>query len=261
MIAELFHTILYQPIFNALVWFYNIIPGKDIGLAIIAITIVIKLILYPLSLKMIKSQRALQELQPKMDELKKKYKDNPQEMTKATMALYKEQNVSPFSSCLPLLIQLPFLIAVYQVFRKGLTNAQSLDILYPFVSNPGTINSISLGLVDLAKPNFILAVLAGAAQFWVSRMLITKKQPKVPGAKDEGMTAMMNKQMVYFMPVITVFIGLSLPGGLMVYWFITTVLTGFQQMYFFKKKKDDEDGGFGLKEVKINNDTSVIKSN
>jgi len=238
MIAELFHTILYQPIFNVLVWFYNIIPGKDIGLAIIAITIVIKLVLYPFSLKMIKSQKRMQDLQPKMDELKKKYKDNPQEMTKATMELYKQEKINPMSSCLPLLVQLPFLIAVYQVFRKGLTNTQSLDILYPFVSNPGTINSISLGLVDLAKPNFILAVLAGAAQFWVSRMLITKKQPKVPGAKDEGMQAMMNKQMVYFMPVITVFFGLSLPGGLMVYWFITTVLTGLQQMFFFRNNKE-----------------------
>ena len=122
--------------------------------------------------------------------------------------------VSPFSSCLPLLIQFPFLIAVYQVFRKGLTEAQSLDILYPFVHNPGSINAVSFGLVDLSKPNVVLAVLAGIAQYWVSKMLIGKKQPKVPGAKDEGMTAMMNKQMTFFMPLITVFIGLSLPGGL-----------------------------------------------
>lgn len=243
--------------FNLLVWFYNIIPGHDVGLAIIIITIVIKLVLHPLSVKSIKSQKALQDLQPKMDELKKKYKDNPQEMTKATMNLYKEQKISPFSSCLPILIQLPFLIAVYQVFRQGLTNTQSLDILYPFVANPGSLNPIAFGFLDLSKPQWILAVLAGAAQYWVSKMLMSKKQPNVKSAKDEGMTAMMNKQMMYFMPLITVFIGISLPGGLTLYWFVTTLLTGIQQLYIFKKQNGKEVS----QEVKIDDQTSVIKNN
>ena len=257
MLGQLFKTILYQPIFNLLVWLYNIIPGHDIGLAIIAITIIIKLILYPFSLKSIKSQKALQDLQPKMDELKKKYKDNPQELTKATMNLYKQEKISPFSSCLPMLIQFPFLIAVYQVFRKGLTNGQSLDIVYPFIHNPGSINATAFGFLNLATPNAVLAVLAGLAQFWVSKMLITKKQPSVPSAKDEGMTATMNKQMVYFMPVITVFIGLSLPGGLALYWLITTILTGVQQLIIFKKQNAEEAEVKG--EVKIDEQTTVIK--
>jgi YidC/Oxa1 family membrane protein insertase len=229
--------ILYEPIFNLLVWFYNIIPGHDIGLAIIAITIVIKLILYPLSQQSIKSQKALQNLQPKMEELKKKYKDNPQELTRATMNLYKQEKISPFSSCLPLLIQFPFLIAVYQVFSKGLTNEQSLDILYNFINNPGNINAVSFGVFDLSSPNIFLALLAGVAQFWVSKMLVSKKQSKIEGDKDEAITTVMNKQMVYFMPVITVVIGLSLPSGLTLYWFITTVLTGIQQLIFLKKGK------------------------
>ena len=237
MLIDLYNTILYEPIFNLLVWFYNIIPGQDVGLAIIAITIVIKLILYPLSLQSIKSQKSLQDLQPKMAELKKKYKDKPREMTKATMELYKKEKVSPFSSCLPLLIQMPFFIAVYQVFRKGLTNGQSLEILYSFVQNPGAINAVSFGFLDLSKPNVFLALLAGAAQFWVSKMLISKKQPQVPGSKDESMTAVMNKQMMYFMPLITVFIGLSFPGGLALYWFVTTLLTGLQQVVMFRKSK------------------------
>ena len=254
MLIQIYNTILYEPIFNLLVWLYNTIPGHDIGLAILAITIIIKLILYPFSLQSIKAQKALQDLQPKMEEIKKKYKTNPQEMTKATMALYKQEKVSPFSSCLPLLIQFPFLIAVYQVFRKGLTNGQSLAILYPFVSNPGTINAVSLGLVDLSKPNVVLALLAGGAQYWVSKMLISKKQPQVKGAKDENMTAIMNKQMMYFMPLITIFIGMSLPSGLTLYWFLTTLLTGVQQLYFFKKKKE-----LDTQEIKINENTSVIK--
>lgn len=254
MLIELYNTILYQPIFNSLIWFYNVIPNYGIGLAIIAITILIKLILYPFSLQSIKSQKALQELQPKMNEIKNKYKSNPQEMTKKTMELYKKEKVSPFSSCLPLLIQFPFLIAVYQVFRKGLTNHQDMNILYSFVQNPGEINPMFLGFFDLSKPNFILAVLAGATQYWVSKMLIVKKQPNVPGAKDENMMANMNKQMVYFMPIVTVFIGLSLPSGLTFYWFLTTLLTGLQQMYFFKKQDN-----LNSKEVKIDEQTSVIK--
>lgn len=235
MLIDLYNTILYQPIFNLLVWFYNIIPGHDIGLAIVAITLVIKVILYPLSLKSIKVQKSLQELQPKMDELRKKYKNNQKELARVTMGLYKKEKISPFSSCLPILVQMPFFIAVYQVFRKGLSNGQSLEILYSFIKNPGTINPMTLGILDLSKPSWVLAILAGVTQYWVSKMLVSKKQPQVSGSKDESMTAVMNKQMTFFMPLITVFIGLSLPGGLALYWFITTLLTGIQQLIMFRK--------------------------
>ncbi|HOY56053.1 MAG TPA: YidC/Oxa1 family membrane protein insertase [bacterium] len=236
MLGQLYHIIFYQPIFNLLIWFYNIVPGHDIGLAIIFVTIIIKIVLYPFSLQGIKAQKALQDLQPKTDDLKKQYKDDQPGLAKATMELYKKEKVSPFSSCLPLLIQFPFLIAVYSVFRNGLSNKQGFDILYPFVHNPGNISAIAFGFFDMAKANIILAVLAGAAQYWVSKMLVSKKQPQVPGAKDEDMTSIMNKQMTLFMPIITIFIGLSLPAGLTLYWFITTLLTGVQQLYFFKKK-------------------------
>lgn len=235
MISQIYHTILYQPIFNLLVFFYNLIPGHDLGVAILLITIVLKIVLYPFSVKSIKSQRALQDLQPQVNDLRKKYKDNPQELTKQTMALYKQQKVSPFSSCLPVLVQLPIFIAVYQVFRQGLANSQNLNILYPFIKNPGLINTVSFGFFELSKPNLILALLAGLAQFWVSKMLVVKKQPAIPSAKDENMTAALNKQMLYFMPVMTVFIGISLPSGLTFYWFVTTLLTGLQQWYIFKK--------------------------
>lgn len=235
--AQLFTTILYQPLLNLLVFFYNLIPGHDLGIAIIILTIVIKLALYPLSHQSIKSQKALQDLQPKMEALKKQYKDDKEKLAKEMMALYKNEKVNPFSSCLPLLIQLPFLIAVFQVFRTGLDPA-SLNLLYPFVQNPGQLNPISFGLIDLAKPNIILAVLTGASQFWQTKMLTTKRPPKaMPGAKDEDMMAMMNKQMLYFMPIMTVVIGVSLPAGLVLYWFLTTLLTVFQQQIMFKKKE------------------------
>lgn len=238
----MFETIFYQPILNLLVFLYNVVPGHDLGLVIILITIIIKLILLPLSKKSIKSQKELQDLQPKIDELKKKYADNKEEMGRAMMELYKEHKVNPFSSCLPLLIQLPFLYAVFMVFRDGLSN-ESLALVYPFIDRPEAINHIAFGFLDLAKSNVYLAVAAGLAQFYQTKMMMTKKaEIKAKEAQDENMMAMMNKQMLYFMPVLTVFIGLTLPGGLTLYWFVTTLLTVLQQLYIFKNKDKDRPG-------------------
>ena len=234
--SQIFHVIFYQPILNLLVFLYNIIPGHDIGLAIIAMTIIIKLILLPLSKQSIKSQKSLQNLQPKIDEIKKKYVNSKEEQGRAMMQLYKQEKVNPFSSCLPLLIQLPFLWAVFIVFKQGLSN-QAFTNIYSFISQPGVINPVSLGLVDLSKPNIVLAILAGAAQFWQAKMMVTKRpEVKGEGSKDEDMMAIMNKQMIYMMPILTVVIGMTFPGGLALYWLVTTVLTALQQLYLFKQK-------------------------
>ncbi len=236
---ELYNTILFEPIFNLLVWLYNVIPGNDIGLAIIALTIIIRLALYPLSKKSIISQKALQDLQPKIEKLKEEYKDNKEQQAQAMMKLYKEEKINPASSCLPLLIQLPFLIAVYQVFTSGLGDAH-FDLLYPFVANPGTINTLSFGLIDLGQPQWILAVLAAGAQFWQAKMLSTKRPAvKSEGSKDEALAAIMNKQMVYVLPIFTLFIGLRFPGGLTLYWFVSTLWTALQQLVLFKKHNTD----------------------
>lgn len=216
-------------------------PGHDIGVAILVLTVLIKIVLHPFSISSLKSQKALQALQPKMEELKRKYKHKREELTRATMELYKKEKVSPFSSCLPLLIQFPFLIAVYQVFRSGL-KSDNLNLLYSFVDNPGSINPVTMGLMDLSKPSIVLAILAGIAQYFSTKMLVKKKQPPintkkpVPGAKDENMMSMMNKNMSFMMPIFTVIIGISLPGGLTLYWFITTLLMLVQQWYFLREK-------------------------
>lgn len=233
--GNIFTTIFYQPILNLLVFLYNTISFHDLGLAIIFLTAVLKLALWPLGRSAIKSQKSLQDLQPKIEELKKQHGTDKAALSKATMDLYKNNKVNPFSSCLPLLIQLPFLIAVYRVFRDGVNS--KLDYVYTFIAKPDTINLISFGFLDLGKPNIVLAVLAGLAQFWQAKMMITK-QPvvKTPGSKDESMAAIMNKQMLYFMPAITIFIGISLPGGLTLYWFVLTIFTVIQQMITFKKK-------------------------
>ncbi len=241
---SIFQTFFYQPILNLLVFLYDIIPGHDLGVAIILLTVIIKLLLLPLSRSSIKSQKAMQDIQPKIDALKQKYKDNKEAMSRAMLGIYKENKVNPFSSCLPLIIQMPFLFAVFRVFRNGLTNG-SLDLVYPFIARPESINYISFGFVDLAQRNVVMAVMAGAAQFWQSKMMMTKRPAvKGPGAKDEDMMAIMNKQMLYFMPVLTVIIGLQFPGGLALYWLTTTILTALQQLWLFRKKngKSDETG-------------------
>ena len=239
--AHLFQVIFYQPILNLLVFLYNSISFHDLGVAIILLTIIIRLLLWPLSNKSIKSQKALQDLQPKINELKAKFKDDKQQMSLSMMQLYKENKINPFSSCLPLLLQLPFLIAVFQVFQDGLNN--KLGLVYSFVYKPETINTLAFGFLDLSKSNIVLAVLAGLAQFWQAKMMISKKpETKSPGSKDEDMAAIMNKQMTYFMPILTIFIGLSLPAGLTLYWFIVTLITVLQQLYMFKQHKKNEAG-------------------
>lgn len=235
--SSLYFTFFYQPVFNLLVFLYNIVPGHDLGIAIILMTIIIKLILLPLSKKSLKSQKALQDLQPEIEALKKEHGKNREELGKATLELYKKNKVNPFSSCLPLLIQMPFLIAVFRVFRNGF-NEQTMSNLYSFITAP-TINYISLGFINLEQRNIPIAVLAGLAQYWQAKMMSTKKPaPEVvasKGAKDENMLSSMNKQMIYFMPILTVVMGITFPGGLALYWLMTTLLTALQQKYIFSR--------------------------
>jgi YidC/Oxa1 family membrane protein insertase len=240
---SIFTTFIIQPILNILVWFYNVVPGNDLGIAIILLTIVVKAVLYPFTMAQIKQQRALQAIQPKVDEIRNRLKDDKEAQAKELMELYKRDKVNPASSCLPLLIQLPIFIGLYRALSDGLSS-QGLNLLYPFVANPGTLHTMMFGLVDLSKPNIPLAVLAGAVQFWQSWQIMRKPSPASPppadvakteGAKDESMAAAMNKQMMYVMPVVTIFIGISLPGGLTLYWLVMSLLTVAQQALFLKK--------------------------
>lgn len=239
----IFVAVIYQPILNLLIWLYNVIPGNDIGFAVIALTVIVKLILHPFTVAQIKQQRALQELQPKIDEVRARLKDDKDAQAKELMELYKKENVNPAASCLPLVIQIPVFIGLFRALRDGLAS-QSLNLLYPFVANPGSINHLFLGVIDLSKPNYVLAVLAGAIQFvqsWqiMHRPGVTATPPAEvngkEGAKDESMASIMNKQMMYVMPVVTVIIGVSLPGGLTLYWLVMSLLTVAQQALFLRK--------------------------
>ncbi len=221
---------IYRPILNLLVGLYNVFPIHDIGIVIIIVTLLIRIVLAPFMHKSLKSQKTLSGLQPKMNELREKHKDNKEEQAKAMMDLYKEHKVNPFSSCLPVLIQLPILIALYQVFSKALHG--NLNGLYAFVHNPGALDPKFLNLIDLSHPNIVFALLAGAAQFWQSRIITKWSAPATSNGSAQDMTTKaMNIQMTYVLPIVSVVIAWSLPAGLPLYWIVTTLFAVGQQYY------------------------------
>ncbi len=228
-----FNLILYQPLFNALVLLYQYLPGRDFGIAVIVLTILTKIIFYPFGVKAIRSQKGLQDLQPKLQEIQAKYKDDKEKQVKETLELYKREKVSPFSGCLPLLIQFPILIALYQVFWKGLQPEQMVN-LYGFVANPGVIDPTFLGLINLSRPNMYLAIFAGVSQFFQSKMIVPKTQKSKTGGSQMG--AMMQKQMLYFFPAFTVLILWKLPSAIGLYWLVSTIFSIIQQYLIFKPR-------------------------
>ncbi len=236
----LWNEILYRPLFNILVLIYDFIP--DVGMAIIILTIIIRLILYPLQSKALRSQRKLQELQPELQRIQKKYKNDKQKQSKAVMEFYQTHKVNPFSSCLTQLIQFPVIIALYQVFRTGL-NTERLSQLYSFIPVPEIFDPSFLGYFNLAEPDkFILPILAGITQFFYSKMMIplTPKNKKGPASTQE----IISKQMIYFMPLMIVFFAMKLPAALPLYWIVVS-LFGILQMYLIGREK------FSKKKVKI----------
>ncbi len=238
--AQFFTTFFYQPVFNLLIFLYNNVALNDLGISIVLMTIVIRLIFSPLSKKSIKSQKELQELQPKINELKKKYAKDKEKLGKEMMNLYSEHKINPFSSCLPLFIQLPFFIAIFRIFKKPITSA-SMNLVYPFINAPLNIQNIGFGVLNLSEPSVILALLAGISQFWQTKMIMeTKKDDETEKKKDDNsISVIMNKQMLYMMPIFIVFIGLSFPAALTLYMVTFNVTMGIQQYYIFKQQKDN----------------------
>src|SRR3990172_10391745 len=169
--TEIFHLFIYQPIFNALVFLYDVLPGNDLGVAIIVLTMIIRAVLYPLSQKQIESQKKMQALQPEIKKIQEKYKNNKERQGRELMNLYKEKKVNPASGCLPLVVQIVFIIALYRALVAGINFSECGD-LYSFVACPEKIATGFLGIMDLAKPSIVLAAIAAAAQFLQTKMMM-----------------------------------------------------------------------------------------
>ncbi len=229
--ADIFYILLYKPLFNILITLYNIVPFADLGIAVILLTIFIKLILYPLGIKAAKSQKEMETIQPEIKKIQEKYKDKKEEQAKKIMELYKERGVNPFAGMVPLFIQLPILISLFQIFRRGI-NSEEMKHLYEFISAPEVINYNFLGLIDLSEANIFFALLAGAGQYIQMKMTIPQNKDKNDTAKA------IQSQMIYFLPGFTFIILLSLPSVVGLYWIITIIFSIFQQ-YMVKRNKND----------------------
>ena len=245
--TTIFHELIYQPIYNILIFVYDFFPGGDFGVAIIIVTVLLKAAMIPLSKKQIESQKRIQEIQPELKAIQEKYKNDKEKQTKEVMEFYKKNKVNPFSGCFPIIVQIIFLIAIYRVIIN-ISDAGFVvnnGDLYSFVRNPGEINKTFLGVVDLLKPSIPIAILAAAAQFWQTKMMMfnKKKKEELSGGKNKkeenkepDFAEIMNKQMLFFGPLLTLFIGAKFAAGLSIYWLFSTLFSVFQQIYILKKK-------------------------
>ncbi len=224
--GKIFSEIIYRPIINLTVLLYGVLPFQDLGIAIILMTLAIRLLFLPLSLKTARSQKVMAELAPDLERVKQEHKDKAAQ-SEAVMKLYKERGVNPLAGCLPLLLQLPILIGMYRVFLN-IFKPESLSKLYTFVPNPGTVNHFFLGLMDISMPSHVFAVLAGVLQFFQAR-IAAGNQPQ------NGPTASLNKQMAYLFPVMIIVISWNLPAGLALYWIVTTLFSIGEQLYLRRR--------------------------
>ena len=225
-ISTIYTEVLWRPLFNGLVFFYSLSPGHDLGIAIIALTVAIRLILAPLLWKAQTSQRRMAEIQPELKKIQERFKGDKEAQSKALMEFYATHKINPFSGCLILCIQLPILIALFQVFRMGLDAAQ-LHYLYSFVPNPGPLNPVMLGFLNLAKGNIYLGVLAAVTQFLQTKLMAPPPSPAAPANKDGSkadFTKALQWQTTYLFPFLILFWSYSLPAALTLYW---TAMNGF----------------------------------
>ncbi|MFA6305191.1 MAG: YidC/Oxa1 family membrane protein insertase [Candidatus Gracilibacteria bacterium] len=231
--SKLWVGIFYRPIYNTMIFLAKMMPNYDIGLAIIILTLIIRTILLVPSQKAMKSQKRMQDIQPRLEKIKEKYKGDQQKIAAETMALWKEAKVNPMGSCLPLLLQLPFLIGIFYVVQDSL-NPDNTYLLYKTYENfaLSDISHTFFGILDLSKPNlYVLPIIIGGLQFIQMKL-------SMGSGKPQGEMASASKMMVYLMPVMIAVFTASLPAGVGIYWGTSTLYGIVQQMFVNKSKAD-----------------------
>lgn len=236
--SNIFHTLFYLPIEYVLMFFYNAV-NQNMGVAIILLTLTVRLILLPLMLPTMKSSNKMKEIAPLLSDVKKKYKDDPKRMQEEQLKIYKEHGINPAGGCLPILLQLPILIFLYRVL---------LDTL----GKEGINSQFLMFDLNQADKYFILPILSAVFQFIYSYMLSSpsSKKTEIKEKKDEdfasSLGSAMQTQNLYIMPLLWFFMLLKLPSGIGIYWVLSTVFSVIQQLVFigpgrladlFKKKQ------------------------
>jgi YidC/Oxa1 family membrane protein insertase len=235
VISNIFHAVFYNPIYNALVALVALIPGGDVGIAVIILTVFIRAVLLPFSISAARTQRALKLLEPKIKELKEKYKDDKEKEAVETLALYKEADVNPFASILTAFIQLPVLLALYWVFYYEPFSSINIARLYAFTPVPHTISLEFLGFISVAGKSLVLAVLAGLTQFLQAHAALsgTMKPSDSTGAQAD-FQKIMGMQLKYVFPFIIGVISYTTSGAIALY-FIATNLSGAAQEWYVQR--------------------------
>ena len=237
MILDFLYTIIYTPLYNALIFLLDIIPNADIGIAVILLTLIVKFALYPLAKQAVTMQAQVKEVQPKIDAIKKEFKDDKQKQTIAIMDLYKENNIRPFSSIAVILIQIPVIFSLYYIFFRGGLPEINTDIMYSFIPVPETLSIHFLGLIDVTGKSVILAFFAGLTQFIHGNMTIKPKGnfKKGENIKDD-LAYSFQMQMKYMMPVLIGGFAYFISAAIALYFITSNIFTIFQELVVRKER-------------------------
>lgn len=242
MFSFIWHTFFFDPIYNTLVFFIDVIPGGDVGLAIIATVIVVKFVLLPVSIKAVQTQKAMREIDPQLKEIREKYKEDREAQAKAMMAVYSEAKINPFASIFIVLLQIPIIIALYYSVYSGggvpLPNI-NIELLYSFVAPPVELTMNFLGIVDITQRSIVLALMAGITQFIQVRLVmpaLPERDPNAePSMRDEIMRNM-SVQMRYIMPGIITVVAYSISATIALYFVISNLVAIAQELYVRKHR-------------------------
>ena len=219
--------------------FVALVPGSDVGVAVILLTITIRLILLPFSLSAARTQRAMKTLEPKIKELKEKHKGNKEKEAVETLALYRESHVNPFASILTVFIQIPVLLALYWVFRYEPFSTINTALLYAFTPIPHAISLKFLGLISVVGKSLTLAVAAGISQFLQAHMALAGTMAPSQGSSPGDFQRVMGMQLKYVFPFLIGIISYTTSGAVALY-FMTTNLAGVLQEWHVKRSLNKE---------------------
>jgi YidC/Oxa1 family membrane protein insertase len=232
--SALFHTYIFLPIYNLLVYLIGVVPAGDIGIAVILATVIVRLIIMPLTFAQLRSARVMKVLTPEMKAIQKKYKDNPEEKAKETFALYKRYKLNPFAGILVALIQLPILLGLYFVFKSHTLATIDASLLYSFIPVPGSISPLFLGLFTVAGSSVFFAALATALQALQIWYAVPVPAKSADNDAAEDFSRQMALQMRFVLPV---FIGIAAfyTSNAIALYFITTALVSLVQEFFVRR--------------------------
>lgn len=239
--AELFSSLIYQPIYNALAFLVGVFPGGNVGLAIIVLTVLIKLALFPLSLSAIRTQIVMREIDPEMKRIRASLKEKPEELARQTLALFKKHRVNPLASVALILLQLPIIIGLYFVFlNEGSGAGFDPALLYTFIAPPPQVSFNFLG-IDLTAGSAILALLVGASQYAVGRMMMPAFTPasNEPSFQNDFMRSM-HIQMRYVFPVVMAVVSYIVAAAVSLYFLISNLFAIGQELYVRRAKQAAE---------------------